>query len=216
MNESLSFDTYSNSVESCDRGSYRNYRLNIVNYPHPTLRHKSKPVQNVDQALRDMVRKMFELMYEANGVGLAANQVDLPLRLFVLNLTADPNEGEELVIINPVLSRPHGNEEKEEGCLSLPGVYGNVVRPAKIRLNAFTMDGDEIDQELSGLMARVVQHETDHLDGVLFVDRLSPSAKLEVESELDEFRLQFQSTRRRLPSDVEIRERLRRLEGQYC
>ncbi len=193
-----------------------NIHLNIITYPHPTLRHVSKPVQQVDRALQRLVRQMFELMYQANGVGLAANQVDLPLRLFVMNLAADPKEGEELVIVNPIVTRPRGNEEKEEGCLSIPGVYADVVRPAKVHLHAFTIEGHEIDQEISGMMARVVQHETDHLDGVLFVDRLSDTVKREIEPELAEFQLQFDALRRRLPSDDEMQARLKQLEQQYC
>jgi peptide deformylase len=189
--------------------------LKIVTYPHPTLRHQSKPVQQVDRVLREMVREMFELMYEANGVGLAANQVDLPFRLFVMNLTASPDEGEEHVIINPVISRPRGNEEKEEGCLSLPGIYGPVIRPAKVCLNAFTLSGEEIDQEISGLMARVVQHETDHLDGVLFVDRLSAAAKMDLETSLEQFLIEYDSHRER-PTDKKISQRLHQLERQYC
>lgn len=159
---------------------------------------------------------MFDLMYEAQGVGLAANQVDLPLRLFVMNLAGAPHEGEEVVVLNPVVSRPRGNEEKEEGCLSLPGLHANVIRPAKIHLSAFTIDGHEIDQDVTGMMARVVQHETDHLDGVLFVDRLSEAARREVEPELEEFLLQYRSVQSRLPSEDEIHARLKQVESQYC
>ncbi|MHB0957829.1 MAG: peptide deformylase [Pirellulaceae bacterium] len=192
--------------------------LEIVHYPHPALRRKSKPVRRVDAALRDSVRRMFELMYEARGVGLAANQVDLPLRLFIVNLKGDPQEGEELVFINPVLSRPKGLEEAEEGCLSLPELYGNVRRPKKIRLNAFSLDGQEIDLELDGLLSRVVQHETDHLDGILFTDRLSTTGRLAVEDELDEFETDFDSRRQQgeIPSDREIEARLMEWEKRYC
>lgn len=189
--------------------------MKILTYPHPTLRHTSKPVMQVDKALRNVVREMFELMYEANGVGLAANQVDLPFRVFVMNLAASPDEGEEHVIINPVIGRPRGNEEKEEGCLSLPGIYGPLVRPAKVHLNAYTLTGDEISQEVTGLMARVVQHETDHLDGVLFIDRVSSTTKMELESSLEQFLVEYDSQQER-PSEDEIYERLHQLERQYC
>ena len=189
--------------------------MKILNYPHPTLRHESKPVQQVDRALREMVREMFELMYAENGVGLAANQVDLPFRLFVMNLSASPDEGEEHVIINPVISRPQGNEEKEEGCLSLPGLYGYVIRPSKVHLNSFSLSGEEIDEEISGLMARVVQHETDHLDGVLFIDRLSSTAKMDLESSLEAFLIEYDSQRQH-PTEEQISERLHQLERQYC
>ncbi len=189
--------------------------LKIVHYPHPTLRYKSKPVQRVDANLRSIAREMFDLMYEAKGVGLACNQVDLPFRMFVMNLESEPNSGEEQIIVNPVLSRPSGNEEKEEGCLSLPGIYAPVVRPGKIRLHAYTLTGEEIDQVLSGLMARVVQHETDHLDGVLFIDRLTPTAKIEIEEAVDQFTVEYESRSER-PTDDQIAQRLRQLEQDYC
>jgi peptide deformylase len=189
--------------------------LKIVQYPHPTLRHQSKPVQQVDRALRAMVDEMFELMYAANGVGLAANQVDLPFRLFVMNLAASPDEGEEHVLINPVISRPRGNEEKEEGCLSIPGICGLVIRPAKVHLNAFTLSGDEIDEDITGMMSRVVQHEADHLDGVLFIDRLSAAAKMELEPSLEQFLIEYDTHRER-PTEEQISQRLHQLERQYC
>lgn len=192
--------------------------MEIVIYPHPTLRHKSKPVKRVDRQLRDMVRNMFQLMYEFKGVGLAANQVDLPLRLFIVNLTCDPDEGEEHVFVNPVVSRPKGNDEKEEGCLSFPGVYAQVKRPEKVILNAYDLDGKEIEAELNGMLARVVQHELDHLDGVLFVDRLSETGRLATQEALDEFELAFNGRRDRgeIASDAQIRSRLREWEQKYC
>ena len=118
--------------------------LKVVPFPHPTLRHKSKPIRRVDADLVRMVREMFTLMYSSNGIGLAANQVDLPLRLFIVNLSAKANEGEELVFINPVLSKPKGNEESEEGCLSFPELYGPVTRPKQITVQAYNLKGEEI------------------------------------------------------------------------
>ena len=196
----------------------RELHLKIVTYPHPTLRHKSKPIKRVDRELQAIVRQMLDLMYEANGVGLAANQVDLPIRLFVVNLEADPANGEEMVFINPVISNPKNPEEGEEGCLSLPGLYGNVTRPKKVRVNAFNLQGEEVRADIDGLFARVVQHETDHLDGVLFVDRMSETAKIEVESELDLFVTEFQSRRDAggVPDDKAIAERLKEWETKYC
>jgi peptide deformylase len=161
---------------------------------------------------------MFELMYEANGVGLAANQVDLPFRLFVINLTSDKREGEELVFINPVISMPRGNEEKEEGCLSLPGLYAPVKRPETVHFSAYTLDGDELLGDIDGLLARVVQHETDHLDGVLFVDRLSTSVGMEIEPSLAQMESQMETMREQgiQPHDDQIAHRLAELESQYC
>ena len=192
--------------------------MQIVSYPHPTLRHKSLPVKRVDAELRELVRNMFKVMYEACGVGLAANQVDLPIRLFVVNLEGKAGEGEELVFINPVISRPKGLEEKEEGCLSLPELYGPVKRPKQIRVNAYGINGQEIQADLSGLFARVVQHESDHLDGVLFVDRMSETKKLEIVDELYEFETEFTSQRNAggIPGDEEIAQRLVVWEQKYC
>ena len=192
--------------------------MQIVTYPHPTLRHKSQPIKRVDANLRKMVSQMFELMYEARGVGLAANQVDLPFRLFVANLQSDPEEGEELVFINPVISRPKGLEEKEEGCLSLPELYGPVKRPETVQVTAYTLRGEEIEAKLSGLAARVVQHETDHLDGIMFIDRLSETEAMAARESIEEFELAFAGRRQRqeIPSDNDILQRLLDLENQYC
>jgi len=192
--------------------------LSIVYYPHPTLRYKSKPVKRVDTELRAVVREMFERMYEARGIGLAANQVDLPLRLFVLNLEASPDEGEELVFINPVISRPKGNDELEEGCLSMPGVNGLVRRPETVHLQAFDLSGNEINATVDGLFARAVQHELDHLEGVLFTDRMSETGKITVRPDLEELEVVFQSQRDTgsLPGDEVIRQRLRGWEDRYC
>ena len=192
--------------------------MNIVHYPHPTLRHISKPVRRVDAQLRKIVREMFDLMYEFKGIGLSANQVDLPLRLFVANLQSDPDEGQELVFINPVLRNAKGSEEKEEGCLSFPGLYADVRRPEQITVNAYTVSGEEIEVELDGLAARAVQHEVDHLDGVVFTDRLSETGKLAAKDALEELESQFRSRCEQgtIGTDGQIAVRLAELEQQYC
>jgi peptide deformylase len=172
----------------------------------------------VDAELRAIIAEMFELMYDAEGVGLAANQVDLPFRLFVANLEADTEKGENMVFINPIISRPKGSEESEEGCLSLPSLYGKVVRPKKVRINAYNLQGEEVQADVDGLLARVVQHETDHLDGVLFIDRMSETGKLEAEEALDEFETEFNSRRSTggVPEDEAISKRLVEWEEKYC
>jgi peptide deformylase len=192
--------------------------VQIVSYPHPTLRYKSKVIRRVDSELRDVVQQMFELMYEAKGVGLAANQVDMPLRLFVINSEGNPEEGEELVFINPVLSQPDGQEENEEGCLSLPGVYAAVTRAKQIHVEAYNLRGQPFSATLSDMMARVVQHEHDHLDGVLFTDRVSAEDKLEIEPALHECAIEFQARRDRgeIPDDQQIFSQLAELEQKYC
>ncbi len=191
--------------------------LEIIAYPHPTLRHKSKPLRKVDAELKQMIGDMFELMYANKGIGLAANQVDLPLRFFILNLAGKKGEGEEMVFLNPVVSFPKGSEEAEEGCLSLPGLYGNVIRPKQVRVNAYSLDGKEFSADVTGLMGRCIQHETDHLDGVLFTDRMNPANRTEIAYDLHEFETAFQSRRSTggIPSDEQIAARLAELERKY-
>lgn len=193
--------------------------MRIIEYPHPTLRHESKPLKRVDAELIEIVREMFVLMYANKGIGLAANQVDLPYRLFIVNLTGDAEQPDQQhVFLNPVLSGRKGSKEDEEGCLSIPGLYGQVKRPEKITLNAFTLQGEEIAAELSGMFARVVQHEVDHLDGVLFIDKLSPTASIAARESLEEFELQFANRRQRgeIPDDAQIAARLAELEKLRC
>ncbi|NOY40909.1 MAG: peptide deformylase [Planctomycetes bacterium] len=190
-------------------------KVQIIHYPHPTLRHVSKPLKRVDSELRDIVAQMFALMYEHEGVGLAANQVDLPYRLFVTNPTGDSaNKDSEHAFINPVLRRGKEQVEGEEGCLSIPGVLGPVVRNKRITIEAYDLSGEAFVGEVEGLFARIVQHETDHLDGKLFIDRLAPTQFAEVKDELEEFEIDFQSKREcgEMPTDEQTAQRLAELE----
>jgi len=189
--------------------------LQIIHYPHPTLRHVSRPLKKVDSELRAIIREMFRLMYEHQGVGLAANQVDLPYRVFISNLEGSPDRPDaEQVFINPVLSGAKGSEEAEEGCLSIPTVYGPVRRAARIKIDAYSLSGEAISEELEGLAARVVQHETDHLDGTLFIDRISPTVKMDLKEKLDDFEVEFTSRRQQgeIADDAAIAARLAELE----
>ncbi len=192
--------------------------LQIITYPHPTLRYQAKPLRKVDARLKEIVDRMFELMYEYRGVGLAATQVDLPLRLFVMNSTGRQGDGQEIVMINPVISRPRGNEIAEEGCLSLPSIHGNVIRAKTIRVNAFTLDGQEINQDFSGYEARIIQHETDHLDGSLFIDRLKEGSELEIQGELEQLEIDFESRQRTgsLAEDSQLKADIAAWEAAYC
>jgi peptide deformylase len=189
--------------------------VHIIKYPHPTLRHKSKPLRRVDSELRKIIREMFDLMYEHEGIGLAANQVDLPYRLFILNLAADPAaKDEEHVFINPVISQRKGSAEDREGCLSFPEIFAPVRRSEKVVLAAYTLEGKEVAYELDGLFARAVQHESDHLDGVLFIDRLTPSHLLSIRDDLAALEREFHSDRQRgmIEDDQQIVARLNQLE----
>ncbi len=189
--------------------------LKIVPHPHPALRWKSKDVTRIDDELKSMIAQMFKLMYEAKGIGLAANQVALPYRLFVINPSGDPEQkDEEFVFINPEITRRNGSEESEEGCLSLPEIYGSVPRATRIVVDAFDLTGQQFEMELGGLDARVVQHEYDHLDGVLFPDRVSPEALQPLQTLLDGLERDFRQRQQagEIPSDDDLKKRLLELE----
>ncbi|NCA12430.1 peptide deformylase [bacterium] len=160
-------------------------RLELVEYPHPALLRRTRPLVRIDDAIHDAVEQMFDIMYAAGGIGLAANQVALPYRLFIVNLEARADGGEELVFINPALSRPRGNAVREEGCLSLPGLRMDVRRPEQIVVKAWTLAGEPFEADLDGLLARVVQHEFDHLDGILYPMRMKDLGLLGFVEELE-------------------------------
>jgi peptide deformylase len=192
--------------------------LALVEYPHPALLRPAKPLVRIDEAVCKAVGQMFDIMYEAEGIGLAANQVALPYRLFIVNTAGRRGDGEELVFINPVLSRPRGTAVQEEGCLSLPGLRMDVRRPEKIVVDAWSLDGQPIRLDLNGLLSRVVQHEFDHLEGKLFTDRLPEAAAIEARRALETFREVFvgQQSRGELPAHDEIVARLDQLQADRC
>lgn len=129
-------------------------------------------MQHIDGEIRRLVEDMFETMYAAEGIGLAAPQVGVSKRLFVMDIR-DP-EAEPRAVINPVIVERSGSERSDEGCLSVPGVYGVVERPTRIVMEGLDLDGKPIRIDASGLLARCIQHEMDHVDGTLYIDRLSP------------------------------------------
>lgn len=180
--------------------------LQIIQYPHPTLRIKARPVMRVDAHLRRMAEEMLDLMYEAQGVGLAATQVGLPIRMFVANPAGERGEGEEWVLLNPELQFPKGSETAQEGCLSLPNVFGDVKRPKQIRLSAYDIQGNPVERTVDGFFARVLQHENDHLDGILFFDRMPDDARLELADELED--LSHRHAARQARGDLESDEKL--------
>lgn len=173
--------------------------LEIVQYGHPVLRERCKPVTQVDDALRQLVADMLETMYDANGVGLAAPQVGVALRLAVIDVSHDPEcitflrvAGQDaplasimpLVFINPELEFIAPKERDSEGCLSIRDVRAEVSRPAALKARLPQLDGSILEIETDGLLARAIQHETDHLNGVLFIDRVSPAAKISLRRKL--------------------------------
>ena len=156
--------------------------LAIINYPDPRLRKMSKPVESFDADLRALAQRMFELMREHRGVGLAAPQVGVNLRLFVMNHSGKPED--DRVYVNPILSDATGEEEGEEGCLSLPDINTPVVRARTLRLEAHDLEGNPVTETETGYIARIWQHETDHLNGTLIIDRMGPTAKMAAKKKL--------------------------------
>lgn len=157
--------------------------LTILEFPDPRLRKKAAPVTVVDDALRRIIDDMFETMYAAPGIGLAATQVDVHKRLLVLDVSEDKNEplvfiNPEIEVLDPVL------EGYDEGCLSVPGYYEEVCRPRRIRVKALDRDGKPFELEATGLLAVCLQHEVDHLDGKLFVDYLSTLKRQRIKQKL--------------------------------
>ena len=188
--------------------------MQIVPYPHPALRWKSSEVSRIDDTLRAYVREMFRMMYEAKGIGLAANQVGLPIRLFVVNPSGEKdNPEEEVVFINPVIRNRKGSAVGEEGCLSLPNLYADVARADEITVEAFDLDGQGFRMKVKELPARVVQHELDHLDGVLFIDRLEDMERAKLAAKVDDLSTEYrkQQAAGTIPSDELVRENLKRI-----
>jgi len=171
----------------------------ITIYGDPVLREKCRPVEEVDDALRALAEDMIETMVDAEGVGLAASQVGVPVRLAVVDVSHDPEcvtvlrvDGREvamedvmpLVFINPELELEGPEDLASEGCLSIPEVRANVKRPWNVRARLTLLDGRVIELETDGLLARALQHEVDHLNGILFIDRVSPAAKVRLRNPL--------------------------------
>lgn len=164
--------------------------LQIIHYPDPRLKKVSKPVETVDPSLKELAARMLQLMREHRGVGLAAPQVGLNIRMFVMNHTGDPKD--DRVYINPELTEAEESEENEEGCLSLPEINANIVRDKTMRMRAQDLDGKPIDQKESGYIARIWQHEFDHLNGTLIIDRMGAVAKMAAKKKLRELEEKYQ------------------------
>lgn len=157
--------------------------LNILHFPDKRLRLKAQEVTNFDAPLRALVADMFDTMYKALGIGLAANQVNILKRLLVMDVSE--NKDEPLCLINPKIIASEGEEESDEGCLSVPGFYEKIKRFEKITVKAKNAQGEEIEVEAEGLKAVCIQHEMDHLDGKLFVDYLSSLKRSRIQKKLE-------------------------------
>ncbi|MEH6825991.1 MAG: peptide deformylase [Motiliproteus sp.] len=158
--------------------------LNILEFPDPRLRTRAKAVKNIDDSLLALIDDMFETMYAAAGIGLAATQIDVHLRLVVMDLSGEGTES--LVLINPEVDiLDDEREQSDEGCLSVPGYYETVERANHIRLRALGRDGKPFELEAKDLLAVCIQHELDHLVGKLFVDYISPLKRTRIRSKLE-------------------------------
>lgn len=173
--------------------------LEIVQYGHPALRAKGRRVEKIDARVRALAEDMLKTMYEADGVGLAAQQVGMPIQLCVIDVAgvkdrpsvlriggnpADIEAHMPLILVNPEVETFGKPETDVEGCLSFPGARSDVTRSGSVRVRAQSLDGDIIEFEAEGLLARAVQHEHDHLHGILFIDRVSTSERSRIESEM--------------------------------
>ncbi len=161
-------------------------KLTILEFPDPRLRKKAVPVEQVDDALRSTIDDMFETMYAAPGIGLAATQVDIHRRFLVADVSRDQTDPR--VFINPVIVEKDGVTVSEEGCLSVPGYYEEVKRADTIRVKFLDRAGEQREEELDGLLAVCVQHEIDHLDGKLFVDYVSEAKRTRIRKRLEKDR----------------------------
>ncbi len=145
----------------------------IVKYPDPVLQRPTEKIAEFDEELRTLAADMFESMYKAQGIGLAAPQIGLSKRITVIDLSNQQNPDDKIVLVNPQIVHREGKQYEEEGCLSLPDIRDKVSRAAKVRVQAQDLDGNAIELEGTELLARAFQHEIDHLDGILFPWRLS-------------------------------------------
>lgn len=157
--------------------------LDILHFPDPRLRTIAQPVTEVDVAVRQLVDNMFDTMYSAPGIGLAATQVNVSKRIVVIDISEDNDQ--PLCLINPEILALSGVEEMEEGCLSVPGIYETVQRADQVRMRALDRDGRPFELETGGLLAVCIQHEIDHLDGKLFVDYLSQLKRTRIRKKLE-------------------------------
>jgi peptide deformylase len=163
-------------------------KLAILEYPDPRLRTRAVPIERVDDAVRQLAADLLETMYAANGVGLAATQVDVHKRLIVIDVSESRDQ--PLTLINPELLQAEGKGPGEEGCLSVPGIYDKVQRAIKVRIAALNLQGERFEMEAEGLLGICIQHEMDHLEGKVFVDYLSELKRTLIRKRLEKERKQ--------------------------
>jgi peptide deformylase len=193
-------------------------KLSIVQYGEPVLRAKGARVDKIDRRIRELAQNMIETMHEAHGIGLAAQQIGEPLQLTVLDVSqvedrpstmklngenVDPKSVMPIVLINPEITLGTQTELGLEGCLSFPEITGDIERSISATVRAEDLDGNEIEIEATGLLARAIQHEVDHLNGILFIDRMSSAAKAALSSKLKRLQKQTKRGQRLRAKDLE-------------
>jgi len=192
-------------------------RLSVLQYGDPILRAKGKPIEEVDDRVCELAMNMVETMHAANGVGLAAQQIGEALQLTVLDVsqvedrpstmklngqTVEPKTAMPLILINPELTLSQETTTGTEGCLSFPEITGEIERSESVLARARTLDGENIEIEATGLLARALQHEVDHLNGILFIDRMSSAAKASLASRLRRMRKETERSRGKDPRSL--------------
>jgi len=192
--------------------------MKIVQYPHPALRHVAKPLKEINAEIRQVAAQMLELMYEAKGLGLAAPQVALPYRLLVMNFAGDASQkDQECVAINPVImEKKDGTIEGSEGCLSFPDLFQKVRRAKTVVVRAYDLEGKLYEMTTSELPSRIWQHEIDHLDGILYIDKMGPLGKLAARGTLREFEEKNRKAQEKgeIQSDADIEKLLQEIEAK--
>ncbi len=167
--------------------------LDILHFPDPRLRNKAKPVKTVDDSVRRLVDDMLETMYEAPGIGLASTQVNDPRQVAVIDISEEHDQ--PLCLINPEILEKQGEEEMDEGCLSVPDVYETVIRADRVKVRALDREGNPFEMEAEGLLAVCIQHELDHLDGKLFIDYISNLKRQRIRKRLEKDQKQKRAPR---------------------
>ena len=174
-------------MEISDSDKLNSNVLPILVHPHPNLRKVAAPVEDFDSQLRQLALNLLQTMYQEGGIGLAATQVNVQLRILVIDLAGGWKNPQ--VFVNPVISTSSGSQILEEGCLSVPNYYDEVQRPSQVQVTAYDVNGEKFEREATGLEASCIQHEIDHLNGKLFVDYLSRLKQMRIRQKLRKARL---------------------------
>jgi peptide deformylase len=167
--------------------------MEVAIYPNPVLKTKAKPIEEINNETCQIAEEMLETMYNACGIGLAAPQVGLSIRLVVLDVTGEKTG--ERVFINPYISEEKGETLEEEGCLSFPDVMGKNIRSQYVKVVAYNLKGKKLEIEAEGLLGRAWQHEIDHLNGCLFIEKMTPASTIANQSKLKELELAYQNNK---------------------